>query len=85
MSFSRLDDMPMQKFFLIGLPIIAVLGIGVAVDDQHRMAKLMTAIDAEIASEATAKYAAVPRNNVSIDALELETRLPLTVQEIAPR
>ena len=85
MSFSRLDDMPMKKFFLIGLPIIAVLVIGAAVDDQHRMAKLMTAIDAEIASEAAVKYVADPHNNVSINVLEPEARLPLTVQEVAPR
>ena len=45
------------------------------------MARLMSEIDAEIASEAAVKYAADPRNNVSINVLEPEPRLPLTVQE----
>ncbi len=81
MRFARFDDMPMKKIFMIGLPIIAVFVIGVAVDDHHRMARLMSEIDAEIASEAAVKYAADPRNNVSINVLEPEPRLPLTVQE----
>ena len=77
----RVNIGPIAKTFLIGLPIIAAFVIGVAMDDHHRMARLMTAIDAEIASEAAVKDAADPRNNVSINVLEPEPRLPLTVQE----